>query len=88
VEKYESETPLAFAILIHSQIGLFEALLASLFRPQNSYCIYVDQKTSDNFKSKVDKLVDNYKQKFPQVTITLVLFENLFFQLSPEQVSY
>jgi hypothetical protein len=51
VEKYESETPLAFAILIHSQIGLFEALLALLFRPQNSYCIYVDQKTSDNFKS-------------------------------------
>ena len=67
MEKYESETPLAFAILIHSQIGLFEALLASLFRPQNSYCIYLDKKTSDDFKNGVEKLVSNYKNKFPMV---------------------
>ena len=68
VEKYESETPLAFAILVHNQMGQFEALLGSLFRPQNSYCIYLDQKTTDEFKAGVKKLVDNYKAKFPWVS--------------------
>ena len=68
VEKYESETPLAFAILVHNQMGQFEALLGSLFRPQNSYCIYLDQKTTEEFKSEVQQLVSNYKAKFPLVS--------------------
>ena len=73
--KYEIETPLGFAILVHNQIGQFEALMGSLFRPQNSYCIYVDQKTSEEFKGQVEIIVGNYKAMFPQVTYSLYFIE-------------
>ena len=75
MEKYEAETPLAFAVLVHNQIGQFEALLASIFRPQNSYCIYLDKKTSDDFKEKVIKLVDNYKTVFPMVSSQITFLQ-------------
>jgi hypothetical protein len=50
-------------------MGQFEALLGSLFRPQNSYCIYLDQKTTEDFKAGVVQLVNNYKAKFPMVRL-------------------
>ena len=67
------ETPLAFAIVVHNQLGQLEALLASLFRPQNSYCLYLDKKTSAEFKQGAEKMVSNYKAKFPKVSFLPVV---------------
>ena len=46
----ERKNPFAFSILNHSNLGLLEALLSVIFRPHNSYCIYVDAKASDKYK--------------------------------------
>jgi hypothetical protein len=46
----ERMTPFAYSILNHSSLGLLEALLSVIFRPHNSYCIYVDAKASDRHK--------------------------------------
>ena len=53
--------------MAHDQIGLLESLLASIFRPRYSYCIFVDVKSSIKFKNQVKKLIRCYKQKFPKV---------------------
>jgi len=67
----ERKIPFAFSILNHSNLGLLEALLSVIFRPHNSYCIYVDAKASDTYKSSVAKLLNVYRYHFPETTIIL-----------------
>ena len=40
----EGQVPFAYSVLNHANIGLLEALLSAIFRPHNSYCIYIDAK--------------------------------------------
>ena len=35
--------PLAFGILLHHQVGLFELFMASSFKPGDSVCVHVDK---------------------------------------------
>ncbi len=65
--QYENWVPLAFSIVIHDQLGQLEALLATIFRPHNSYCLYVDAKTQPDFKRGVQQLVQKYKDYFKKV---------------------
>lgn len=69
----ESKTPLAYSILCHGNIGLLEAQLASIFRPQNAYCIYVDAKAPMDYKRAVLALAGVYKEHFPK---TLIIVAN------------
>ena len=68
-EKWRNETNLAFSLVVHNQIGLFEALLSSIFRPYHSYCIFVDAKATSRFKTLVKALIGCYKANFPKVSI-------------------
>ena len=61
------EFPIAFALMVHDQITLFETLLATLFRPQNAYCIFMDSKADPGFKTIVNQLINCYKENFPNV---------------------
>ena len=58
------------------QKGLFETLLATLFRPHNAYCIFMDSKADPGFKTIVNQLINCYKENFPNVK---KLFSNDFF---------
>ena len=69
---HELKTPLAFSIVAHSHLGLLEAQLATIFRPNNAYCIFVDSKAIHTFKNVVSQLVDCYREKFPSTQIFLV----------------
>ena len=51
---------------------MLEAQLATLFRPQNAYCIYIDQKAPVQFHQAVNTLIDCYTQKFPNAVIFTV----------------
>ena len=42
--------PLAFGILIHHQVGLFELFMASSFKPGDSVCVHVDKNAWPNTK--------------------------------------
>lgn len=55
----------------HSNLGVLEALLASMFRRHNSYCIYVDNKASDDYVNNVRRLINAYKMKFSEAQIFL-----------------
>ena len=73
--KYEAETPLAFSIVVHGHLGQLEALMATIFRPHNSYCLYVDAKASKKFHRSVEQMVKNYKTTFPEVNISSSFFK-------------
>ena len=53
--------------MAHGQFSLLETLIASIFRPHNSYCIFVDGKASQDYHQMVRNLVHCYKDQFPQV---------------------
>ena len=45
----EMGVQLAFSITTHGNLGILEAQLASLFHPENAYCIYIDAKAPEGF---------------------------------------
>ena len=65
--KMELQNPIAFSILAHEQFSVLEVLIATIFRPHNSYCIFIDEKASGQFYQLVNQMVECYKERFPQV---------------------
>ena len=55
------ETPLAFSVVLHRDLGLALTQLRLLFRPYHAFCLYVDGNTSKDFKEAMHGLVDCYK---------------------------
>jgi len=49
----ETSFPIAFSILIYKDIEQFERLLRAIYRPTNYYCIHVDGKSDEDFRSAV-----------------------------------
>lgn len=45
----EKNFPLAFSMVVFKDTEMVERLLRAIYRPQNYYCIHVDQKSSDVF---------------------------------------
>ena len=69
--KYDS-LKLAFSFVIHQQVGLFELLLLTIFRPQHAYCVYVGSNTNIEIKESIEKLIRCYKEIHPETEIFLI----------------
>ncbi|XP_069740849.1 beta-1,3-galactosyl-O-glycosyl-glycoprotein beta-1,6-N-acetylglucosaminyltransferase 7 isoform X2 [Narcine bancroftii] len=50
----EASYPLAYIIIIHQEFEMFVKLLRAIYRPQNVYCIHVDQKSPKDYQRKAD----------------------------------
>lgn len=50
--------PIAYGLLVHSEAVQVYFLLSAIYQPQNAYCIAVDGKSSDTFKSRMALLAD------------------------------
>uniref|UniRef100_A0A8C8HHZ6 Beta-1,3-galactosyl-O-glycosyl-glycoprotein beta-1,6-N-acetylglucosaminyltransferase 3 n=1 Tax=Oncorhynchus tshawytscha TaxID=74940 RepID=A0A8C8HHZ6_ONCTS len=53
----EKEFPIAYSMVIHDKIEMFERLLRALYTPQNVYCVHIDQKSSEAFRTAVRAIV-------------------------------
>ncbi|MED6282772.1 Beta-1,3-galactosyl-O-glycosyl-glycoprotein beta-1,6-N-acetylglucosaminyltransferase [Characodon lateralis] len=62
----EANFPIAYSMVIHEKIEMFERLLRSIYAPQNIYCVHIDQKSSLGFHRAVKKIVSC----FPNVFVT------------------
>ena len=72
VSDVEAVYPIAYSIVIHKQFQMFERLFKAIYRPQNIYCIHVDQKAGNVFKTAVKNLIscfDNVFQPEKQVEV-------------------
>nr|XP_039271851.1 beta-1,3-galactosyl-O-glycosyl-glycoprotein beta-1,6-N-acetylglucosaminyltransferase-like [Styela clava] len=60
----EAEYPIAYIISIYTDLQSFEHLLQAIYRPQNIYCIHVDQKSLAKFQTGVMKIIRCFENVF------------------------
>ncbi|KTG41472.1 hypothetical protein cypCar_00028114 [Cyprinus carpio] len=53
LSKEEQDFPIAYSMVIHEKIEMFERLLRAIYTPHNVYCVHVDQKSPEIFKEAV-----------------------------------
>lgn len=72
----QSEIPvrLAFSILVHTNVGIFETLLQMIFQPYHSYCIHIDTKSSEVLRKAVTNIIRCFQETFPKTQIFLADF--------------
>lgn len=64
VTKEELDMPIAYSILVYTDLKMLELLLESIFKPHNIYCIHVDNKSSQVYKDSVYKLASCHENVF------------------------
>ena len=64
VNQEESTFPIAFSILLFKDTEQFERLLRAIYRPQNFYCVHVDQKSAQSIKNATKAIVKCFDNVF------------------------
>jgi len=64
VNSEEAEFPIAFSILMFKDVEQFERLLRAIYRPQNFYCIHVDNKSSSEIHAAVNMIAHCFENVF------------------------
>jgi len=57
LSKEERDFPIAYSMVIHEKIEMFERLLRAIYTPDNVYCVHVDQRSPEIFKEAVRAIV-------------------------------
>ncbi|XP_067236488.1 beta-1,3-galactosyl-O-glycosyl-glycoprotein beta-1,6-N-acetylglucosaminyltransferase 3-like [Chanodichthys erythropterus] len=57
LSKEEKDFPIAYSMVIHEKIEMFERLLRAIYTPDNVYCVHVDQRSPEIFKEAVKAIV-------------------------------
>uniref|UniRef100_A0A3Q3BHE7 Beta-1,3-galactosyl-O-glycosyl-glycoprotein beta-1,6-N-acetylglucosaminyltransferase 3 n=1 Tax=Kryptolebias marmoratus TaxID=37003 RepID=A0A3Q3BHE7_KRYMA len=60
----ENNFPIAFSMVIHEKIEMFERLLRAIYAPQNIYCVHVDQKSPLEYQRAVKGIVSCFPNVF------------------------
>ncbi|KAL5005843.1 hypothetical protein ScPMuIL_017001 [Solemya velum] len=60
----ERSFPIAFSILMFKDVGQFERLLRSVYRPEHAFCIHVDSKSTFEVKIAVKSVANCFKNVF------------------------
>lgn len=64
LSKEEDDFPLAFIITIHKELETFVRLLRAIYAPQNVYCIHIDAKAPEEYKTSVRNLAGCFPNVF------------------------
>lgn len=70
----ELNFPIAYSIVIHEKIEMFERLLRSIYAPQNIYCVHIDLKSSLSFHKAVKKIVSCFPNVFVASKLERVVY--------------
>ncbi|XP_038124799.1 beta-1,3-galactosyl-O-glycosyl-glycoprotein beta-1,6-N-acetylglucosaminyltransferase 3 [Cyprinodon tularosa] len=70
----EANFPIAYSMVIHEKIEMFERLLRSIYAPQNLYCVHVDQKSSLDFHRPVREIVSCFPNVFISSKLERVVY--------------
>lgn len=64
LSKEEDDFPLAFIITIHKELETFVRLLRAIYVPQNVYCIHIDAKAPEEYKTSIRNLAGCFPNVF------------------------
>uniref|UniRef100_A0A3Q4AK24 Beta-1,3-galactosyl-O-glycosyl-glycoprotein beta-1,6-N-acetylglucosaminyltransferase 3 n=1 Tax=Mola mola TaxID=94237 RepID=A0A3Q4AK24_MOLML len=70
----ERDFPIAYSMVIHEQIEMFERLLRSIYAPQNIYCVHLDKKSNEEFKAAVEAIVSCFPNVFIATRLESVVY--------------
>ena len=71
-QSFGNGTPkVAVSYVIHDQPELFEILFHLTFKPFNSYCIYMDPKSTKEFQNLIFHILNCYQTNFPKTNIII-----------------
>lgn len=70
----ENDFPIAYSMVIHEKIEMFERLLRAVYTPQNVYCVHVDQKSSKEFQKAVEGIVSCFPNVFVASRLERVVY--------------
>ncbi|KAK3612146.1 hypothetical protein CHS0354_031222 [Potamilus streckersoni] len=60
----EENFPIAFSLLLFKDVGQAERLLRAVYRPQNIYCVHVDEKSHDDVRKAVQGITSCFDNIF------------------------
>lgn len=64
LSKEEEDYPLAFIITIHKDLEMFLRLLRAIYAPQNIYCVHIDAKAPESYRTSVERLIECFPNVF------------------------
>ncbi|NXB11844.1 GCNT3 acetylglucosaminyltransferase, partial [Cnemophilus loriae] len=70
----EEEFPIAYSMVIHYKIDMFERLLRSVYAPQNVYCVHVDSKSPPAFQEAVRAIAACFPNVFVASRLESVVY--------------
>ncbi|XP_031441398.1 beta-1,3-galactosyl-O-glycosyl-glycoprotein beta-1,6-N-acetylglucosaminyltransferase 3-like [Clupea harengus] len=70
----ERDFPIAFSMVIHEKIEMFERLLRAVYTPQNVYCVHVDKRSPENFMKAVEAIVSCFPNVFVASKLERVVY--------------
>lgn len=74
LSKEEEDFPIAYSMVIHEKVEMFERLLRAIYAPQNIYCVHVDQKSSEKFKSAAEAIISCLPNVFMATRLEKVVY--------------
>ncbi|XP_005730211.2 beta-1,3-galactosyl-O-glycosyl-glycoprotein beta-1,6-N-acetylglucosaminyltransferase 3 [Pundamilia nyererei] len=74
----EKDFPIAYSMVIHDKIEMFERLLRAVYAPQNIYCVHVDQKSSASFMKAVAAIASCFPNVFVASKLERVVYASWF----------
>nr|XP_033775846.1 beta-1,3-galactosyl-O-glycosyl-glycoprotein beta-1,6-N-acetylglucosaminyltransferase 3-like [Geotrypetes seraphini] len=78
LSKEEENYPIAYSMVIHEQIEIFERLLRAIYNPQNIYCVHVDEKSPDLYKQAVRAIVSCFENVFIASKLEKLVYASWF----------
>ncbi|UVZ35188.1 1,3 galactose glycoprotein beta1,6N-acetyl glucosaminyl transferase 1 [Elephant endotheliotropic herpesvirus 5B] len=74
LSREEAEFPIAYSIVVHHKIEMFERLLRAIYAPQNLYCVHVDRKADPMFSLAVMGIVSCFDNVFVATRLESVVY--------------
>ncbi|XP_078531988.1 beta-1,3-galactosyl-O-glycosyl-glycoprotein beta-1,6-N-acetylglucosaminyltransferase [Lissotriton helveticus] len=78
LSKEEAAFPIAYSIVVHHKIDMFEKLLRSIYAPQNYYCIHVDKKAPESFLAAIKGIASCFENVFLSSQMESVVYATWF----------
>ncbi|KAG8440386.1 hypothetical protein GDO86_006224 [Hymenochirus boettgeri] len=64
LSKEEVDFPIAYSMVIHDNVEMFERLLRAIYAPHNIYCIHMDKKSPESFQEAVRAITSCFHNVF------------------------
>ncbi|XP_072004136.1 beta-1,3-galactosyl-O-glycosyl-glycoprotein beta-1,6-N-acetylglucosaminyltransferase 3-like [Engystomops pustulosus] len=74
MSKEEENFPIAYSMVVHTKIDMFERLLRAIYAPQNIYCVHVDEKSTEQFKAAVRAIASCFDNVFVASKLVKVVY--------------